>query len=1234
MSAVTMNHPFNAFYAESDTMEHDSFEQLVSGASTSKTRELARAVGRDLAGHSPSYRPPSGWSVDTRNADVVWHGDGSRAESMHEDQFSDAESWDADHGAWMSLTPAMDDDGRSTFGHVRNSSVGSSIFTGRGVQPERKRKEVPPPLPLMPTEHLKSNDRSPGSSTFAPASPMTANSHYESTADHTAQPQYPVGLVRATADQSKSLAGWQMPRAAAKPSSLLENSLPSRSLSRSVATLQHASEDQGEAEGRSEQRPDQIRASRSFIDTCSSSRHSQLSMSGDAEPSLDTGAGNARRLPDGTVIPKLPPVPTSEPPRKRSTSKQRNRKDRSPMITPEDAAEEKELQMMAEADDGKRMSALGPRLKKNSPAPWELGGVEEEEALPRPSLRETLRGSNDGVDRSFVRFRTRPSIESQAAPMRQGVQPSSGPTRNAAIASIEEGTQAAEPTPHEGREAEALATDGLHESQRSRSKSVSNSAAATGVLKGLGLAPSAGPATRKSKLAKAFRLGREDKSGAASEAGSDPPQSPFESSTFAAPRSNQPLPGRSIGYKKNSHESEASLASPTFRNATNGLGAKKPSPDLTELILASNGKYQAQAYSPNSSPRIGSRKPLSPRVGGGLALPYKRSPHFAAGNANTAFSEGDLRASASRESQLTIAQTAPPASTSQADSNSEAMPPKGAPPQPVSERVGSGESSRPSTVSEVATPTAKSSSSLTTSKFPGVPDGMLPTTGSQGAGGGGLPMPGFHHGVQYKLISLEQARKQLKYSSDCLAPSPSPSSRDHAAYASPNLGVDGGSSMKHSSSMQSFQSGYDEPRSRQPSEGGLSQRAIKNKKSNLFRIRKKDKGSIYEVDAPEANGNLGPRDSPNYGQTPGLMPSLSITGSDLDGDNASVATKDVTIETPALSLRPVSSMFVGLGANFFDSSFTNASDAPTQSGTSALTATPAAGSLLAPYSPALASISNESSNRSSLGTHFEDAQERLRTPVTASPASVPRPIVANISPTPHTAFLPGPKVPGSAGSHAGDRMPSLDAGGSTNSEHSRFHSPATSPITPSFNNVYNQLHGKRAGVDDAGGQLTAQGRGNASPLSVRSVCEPRAEAWLSQRNGEAKNSLSVSGAGSPNLGAVPEEVKKRAIELEEQIKQLASELHQLREVHLSSILPSTWAAIKENAAASVNESEAPSNPIQNCPCCGCGCAEQRRLQSLNEAAVLKGVGVLDRGRALKPSSNLGNTGKFGGYLNR
>uniref|UniRef100_V5EW13 Uncharacterized protein n=1 Tax=Kalmanozyma brasiliensis (strain GHG001) TaxID=1365824 RepID=V5EW13_KALBG len=208
-----------------------------------------------------------------------------------------------------------------------------------------------------------------------------------------------------------------------------------------------------------------------------------------------------------------------------------------------------------------------------------------------------------------------------------------------------------------------------------------------------------------------------------------------------------------------------------------------------------------------------------------------------------------------------------------------------------------------------------------------------------------------------------------------------------------------------------------------------------------------------------------------------------------------------------------------------------------------------------------------------------------------SNSSFTRPKVAEIKPTPHGTVLPGPAVPGSAESNWSafgianerNRLPSLDAGTSSTDEPSLFHSPVISPLTPTFHHT-----------------VEAPASEHGTPAL-----------WT-------EDAATFSNPASPQI---PDEVRQRARDIEAQIQELCNELNELRVKHVGQGTAPVF------RASELDERQA----AADCPSCGCACAEQRRLQSVNEAAVLKGVSVLDRGRALKPSSN---AGKFGGYTNR
>ena len=276
-------------------------------------------------------------------------------------------------------------------------------------------------------------------------------------------------------------------------------------------------------------------------------------------------------------------------------------------------------------------------------------------------------------------------------------------------------------------------------------------------------------------------------------------------------------------------------------------------------------------------------------------------------------------------------------------------------------------------------------------------------------------------------------------------------------------------------------------------------------------------------------------------------------------------------------------MFSGFAADFLDASALSETHLREASNGSVASST----GLLAPHSPAASSFRTPSPVHSDAGRF----------------ASSPyKPKLAEIRPTPHGTALPGPAVPGSAdsnwsglgGATGTSRLPSLDAGGSNSDTQSQFHSPVNSPLTPSF---HHSVHAPTSHTSTASALESSE---------IEAIISPPA---------------------SPQIS---EEVRQRAREIEAQIQELSNELHELRIKHVGHGTAPTFRPGETEDGEARKERRA----VGDCPCCGCGCAEQRRLQSINEAAVLKGISVLDRGRALKPSQNMGNTGKFGGYTNR
>ena len=1138
MPAVAMRHPYAASYAESEAHENETFEMMTASASNNKTLELARAVDRQAAADVPSFRPPSGWSDQTGTADVIWHGSGSRQSTLHEDQFSDAESW----GMHSSETPILDAHAPQAFGgHTRVTSIGSSIFAGRGAKAsERKRKGPPPPLPNLPNEHLTAV-QSPVS--LALASPATDYSGFESASQYSAaedrfEPRTEISNVTIEGATAR-VDEWDMARSETITALPQLAQIPSRNSSRSEQTTTNATGEDTVSDP--VRRPSLPSSQLDETPPVPALKETQLQGLG-----VDTSyEETARKLSANSANRPRPERPT----------KNRRQRDRSPILSYAGGAEEEEKKLAALGDsheDLRHMSTLGPKLKKNSPAPWELD-EDAFQAQPRSSLRDALRGSNDGFEKPFGRFKSRPSIDSQSV---------SGATRYASALPASSSSKAIPSS----LEQEILMNEDLSAqapSQRSRSKSVSSSAA--GMLKGLGLASSAGPANKKSKFAKAFGLGRDDRK---------------TNNSFEAP----PLPtGSNISHFASSRDNSGSFddqpVSPSSRGPPVGPPPPKETAELVDALASANGKYENQAYSPAGA---SARLSTSPRLGA-RALPYKKTHNFPRSR------ESSVNPSGSKDSQLMVSQ----------GSQGTLIPDNQSSPNQADRMASSTFANGAAESSESSTPTARLTSSGSQGRFPTDPERSF-SVGSNGIAAGSFPTPGSHEGVQYKLISLEQAREQAKMNHGVPGLAPG-----NTGSVSPHVGSEQIASMKNSPSMMSFRSNSDEMSrlnkgaTNDVPESAAPVKNLKNKKSGFLRMLKKERTGSTDAEAlPTSSKGFTPSDG-RPGPAASGMPSLSITGS---GDEDQHDTDFSTM--PALSLRPVSSIFSGFGPEFLDPAVAEGQQAQAASSTTV-------GGLLAPTSPAMTSRSQESP-RSSTGASFGDAQERQRSPLLTSSAVNVRPQVPHISPTPHSASLPGPKAPNSADSmtsskmsaSTASRMPSLDAGGSLSEENSQFHSPATSPITPSF---HASVQGDLKDVRRAGGSKSLSLTVDASGMNSSEV----------RADGEAEVDSDF---------AIPDSVRIRATEIEKQIKDLSQELNELRLRHVGSLSKLEWA----HAATAANDPTS----VQECPCCGCGCAEQRRMQSLNEAAVLKGVSVLERGRALKPSPNLGNTGKFGGYTNR
>ncbi|PWZ00768.1 hypothetical protein BCV70DRAFT_231572 [Testicularia cyperi] len=1207
----------NSFY---ESEGRPSIDAMSMASPLNKSRELARAVGRERDGPIPSFRPPSNWSQHSGHQDVVWSGEGHGRISFatHDEQFSDAESWEeATHASSHAATNGDHDATYSVYGHARPSSIGSSIFAGRGVRQGGRRREAPPPLPTVPGA-----GRSPGlfdadrMALLSPAaqsliSPRTEGSDFESVSQYSGMdelerdgPLSPPTMTLSLPDSAtRSPASPSFSPALAAAPTLLTTSpsvefhdaqpdiVPARGSSRLPPLPVKASTRRGSSSADADSAADH-----SF----GSSRHSSLA---DAEEDEINSTPRRRVLPDGTRVPKMPPVPKTDD--LSQTRRSKGRRNRSPVLSFDGAAAEEE-QKLSEwqeelADDPRRISTLGPRVKKNAPAPWELGG---EEDLPTTSR---IRPSIESFDKPFSRFKSRPSVDSSHASIAAGArspQPvgpsglSSGHTANST--SLEQETHEA------GDDVKSLFAQ-----QRSRSKSVSSSA--VGMLKGLGLAAAAAPASRKGKLTKALRLvggGSDDRKGAPLEenasalnAGNGLPASPISSFARQAEHSGmtKSSSSRTISANADTHVQPGAIP---------GALSAKGANELADMLMLSNAKYSNQMSSPPMPV-------VSPRLGGARSLAYTKTP-LISGSSDDGFG---MRHSSSKDSNASrSATTASEAGRSSAESSAVKT---GTiiDSADVIERVRSSHGARGTPMTHtLSSSSAQGDTVLVRSSTPPAQPGVAMSTSSSVNSGPGLPLPGNIEGVPYKLISLEQAREQARQKqSEWLAATGSAFSPAAMRLSNSQISLNGPSTDDFGAA-HSGETG-----------NSASLRALKGKKSGFLRKLKKEKGlsvdydgvSSFPASASSKDVGRGVR-AQQHDQRAAPMPSFSVTGLDDEAGETKLGLN----EMPALSVRPVSSMFSGFAADFLDAGALSEGHARDSSAGSATSLS----GLLAPHSPAVSSFRSPDTNRSASPSAFEAGRFSgseglgLSTPAPLSPSTAlrsrlpvgarsasgsssssstsqttsnvaapvsSRPKVANIRPTPHSVALPGPQVPGSADStwsngrpstSATSRLPSLDAGGSTSDGHSQFHSPVTSPLTPSFQH-------------------------------------PQTPILVDAADGDAEST-------PPSTPQISEEVRQRAREIEAEMLALSKELRELRLKHVGQGIAPAFSPAGED-----DHAEQPQQ-IGDCPYCGCGCAEQRRLQSINEAAVLKGVSVLERGRALKPSNNLGNSGKFGGYTNR
>lgn len=993
-----------------------------------------------------------------------------------------------------------DEDGEgaaSTYGHAHNSSVGSSIWAGRGAkQGEVQRPPVPPLHPLQ---------------SHAPPRRGARDARDVQSVTSSVYSQSPALDWEEDSPQVPSMAG----------------TFPSSP--------------------RTEPRED------------------------DDEFEMMTPAGNTdgqRRLADGTLIPKMPPVPL-DPAGFAPTRGRKGRQNRSPILSYADGAEEEE-RLVEEREFREHggiqgleaSSRMGPTVKKNSPAPWEMAdGEENDEGLARSSYEgwgmpssqlsneqlqpPNIKHASSWARQSMESFRNRNTSNGSHQP------PSSkGSVGFPSRESVTSPTNSS----HDGGSGMAIAppvmpVESAATSRRSRSKSVSSSAA--GMLKGLGLAPSATPATKKTgKFGKALRgMGAGVRSSSSTSGGaggsgelkkgqgisSDDyahlPPSPIvpealggearmtksasngtimsaSGATINARRSGgpkavpQPLAIQTTDRVSSSNDSHAgtsaSASSANTAGTSPGLSPKKP--DLTDLLLASNSKYRDQSFVP--SPQKGARQPQTgvqgsspigpPRM---ASMTYKHSSTFA--------SDGSTAVSPTKVTAAPRAESATPTALSTEEDGAKTR------------RSGG----------EVDSPAA--STSLEQSS-------RLPSLGS------------VEGSTPYKLISLQEARQQQQQDQQ----------------QRPSLG---GGRLDRSTSNKTLDQLVNEE--------SQQSKSLKNKKSGFLRMFAKDRsdnGEPMPLPVDQNSSLLDTRQSEDDDVISSLPP-----------------TSKHSLAAPALSLRPMSSMFNGFAPGMLEEQKDVEGGNKNNGNMQLSPMVQANGRLAAPHSPAITVHSIDgNSSRASSQIAYEDALDLPSTPSLAPPSS--------------TQHLQTQRTDARKNKFDAVSSPSNLAPSRKSSESVRSDSSSALGLVTGF---------------------------------------------------PATPGLQLDGTMSQSVAALASETRSKALEIEGKIAELVAELVKLRTTAVENGLVSHQqvlaAAGAHGAGLGMHQGNAsnPSlqiapasptllnNPISPCSQCGCQCAEQKRVQTLNEMAILKGVSVLDRGRALKSLTG-GGAAKFGSYINR
>ncbi len=414
---------------------------------------------------------------------------------------------------------------------------------------------------------------------------------------------------------------------------------------------------------------------------------------------------------------------------------------------------------------------------------------------------------------------------------------------------------------------------------------------------------------------------------------------------------------------------------------------------------------------------------------------------------------------------------------------------------------------------------------------------------------GGSATSKFEASSPYRLISLEEARANQ--------------GRGREQPRQRREGSDGFSTSFSRSSVGSSQ---------HASSQSADTRSLRAKKSGFLRMFKQDKEKVsetptvpsftttapVEVDVPDQESKPLPGPAPFAARSQGAH--LVATG----------------LAAPALSLRPMSSMFSNFEPAMLDANIAASTPESSDQELLANVGTPGAGDHLRAERRGMQSLSSRRC--------APQPSEIITAPYSKS--SIP-------SDPPSSSSNP-------ASSSSVPVRASMDMSEGTGV----FYSPVTSLVPLSDTQLQ---HGQRQRRDTTSHQE------------------------LSRESSSNGNAISEIPPGSPAT-------RNRVLEIEQQINHLALELAALRQQQSSALaMPDdgTYPTFLPPSSPTLDScpNALPSQPIPPCHACGCACAEQRRRQAMFDAHAIKNGSVLERGRAVKPLGD-GNTNKFGGYRNR